>query len=246
MILAPQEIGGFGPPRIIKTGLGVHMDSSNKFKGKIGQVVEYKAVAWLMLQGFEVFKNVAYHGPVDILTLDPRDGAINLIDVKKVVDASRSRIRISNPSTNDRQKALEVKLLFYDEKSDFFAWTIEDIYTRLGKIKKESHVPLPQVILGKDFASQSEACRYHEVHPGTVRAWRLAHPEGTLEQAISHAVEKSKMVRVNGVRYANKRTACERLGLNLGSVEYWHYEHKMSFEDAVNLLLQKKGVEDNG
>ena len=217
------------------------MDSSSKFKGKIGQVVEYKAVAWLMLQGFEVFKNVAYHGPVDILTLNPQDGSINLIDVKKVVDASRTRVRVSHPHTSEIQKALNVKILYYDEKDDFFAWTTAEIYDRLGKAKKERPAILPQVILGKNFANQSEACRHFEVNPSTVRMWRLANPEGTLEQAISHAMEKSKAVRVNGVRYANKRTACERLGLNLGSVEYWNYDRGFSFEEAVNQLLLKKG-----
>lgn len=51
----------------------------DKHKGAIAEIV---ASSWLLEQGYEVFKNVSQHGPVDLITLDPNSGDIKLYDVK--------------------------------------------------------------------------------------------------------------------------------------------------------------------
>lgn len=58
-----------------------------------GAHAELRASAWLLSQGYEVFRNVSQHGPVDIIALNPKTLAFILIDVKTrykyQTDASR-------------------------------------------------------------------------------------------------------------------------------------------------------------
>lgn len=216
------------------------LESNNQCKGKIGQVVEYKAIAWLLLQGYEVFKNVTYHGPVDLIALDPETKAIKLVDVKKVVDGSRKTTKVSHPKISDVQRSLGVAPLFYDEKNNFFAWTTKEIYDRLGKEKKSPVVVQPQIVLGHEFSSFAEMCRHFEVHPPSLRTWRTQNPEASIEEAISWAQTHRKIVHVNGQTYSNKREACKALGIELRTVEYWTYDKGLTFEAAVNAILLKK------
>lgn len=46
-----------------------------------GAFSEHIAVAWLLEQGFEVFRNVSQHGEVDLLALDS-EGNVSKVDVK--------------------------------------------------------------------------------------------------------------------------------------------------------------------
>ena len=45
-----------------------------------GAVAELKATAWLLQQGYEVFRNVSPYGPYDIIAI--KDDIIEKIDVK--------------------------------------------------------------------------------------------------------------------------------------------------------------------
>lgn len=47
-----------------------------------GAFSELKASAWLLNQGYEVFRNVSPHGAVDIIAMNPETNEITLIDVK--------------------------------------------------------------------------------------------------------------------------------------------------------------------
>lgn len=47
-----------------------------------GAMSELKASAWLLSQGYEVFRNVSQHGPVDLIALDLETLETKFIDVK--------------------------------------------------------------------------------------------------------------------------------------------------------------------
>ena len=46
----------------------------------IGTNTELKAAAWLLEQGYEVFRNVSSHGEIDLVAI--KDGIVRKIDVK--------------------------------------------------------------------------------------------------------------------------------------------------------------------
>ncbi len=77
-----------------------------------GALAEYKAMAWLLEQGYEVFKNISPEGPFDMVALGP-EGPI-FIDVKDI--ASRSK-HARSPSlkfspTASKYEGLNRKLLY--------------------------------------------------------------------------------------------------------------------------------------
>lgn len=213
-------------------------DETNK--GRIGEIVEYKAVAWLLLQGLEVYKNVTYHGPVDIITLDRATGDVRKIDVKKVVDAARRSIKVNHPTKKPLQEKLGVVFLYYDERHDFFAWSTEEIYANMGKQKLERISRVPPVVFDEEFESISAAAKYYGVKERTAREWLRRNPTATVEQAISHALANTKAVIVDDVKYSCKKEACERLDVDLRLVEYWHYEKKMTFEEAIHEVKRRQ------
>lgn len=208
-------------------------------KGKIGEIVEYKAVAWLLLQGLEVYKNVTYHGPADIITLDRTTGHVRKIDVKKVVDATRRSTKVSHPKKTPQQVDLEVVFLYYDEKHDFFAWSTDEIYANMGKRKIERVIE-PQVVFNQDFSSLAAAAKHFGVKEKTVREWLRRNPTSTLEQAVSYARDNTKAVTVDGIKYSCKKEACEKLNADLRLVEYWHYEKKKPFEEAIHEVKRRQ------
>jgi Holliday junction resolvase-like predicted endonuclease len=213
--------------------------SDEKCKGKIGEVVEYKAVAWLLLQGLEVYKNVTYHGPIDIITLDLTDGVIRKVDVKKVVDGSRRSTKVSHPAKKPLQEELGVVFLYYDEKQDFFAWSTEEIYKNMGK-QKLQRVIQPCITFDRQFPSITAAAKHFGVKERTVLEWMRRNPTETVESAIQYAQQNTKAVCVDGIKYSSKKEACEAIGVSLRVVEYWHYEKHKSFEEAVH-EVQRRG-----
>lgn len=46
-----------------------------------GSLAELQAAAWLLQQGFEVFRNVSQHGGHDLAVYDPSSGKTELVDV---------------------------------------------------------------------------------------------------------------------------------------------------------------------
>lgn len=55
------------------------MNVPRKHKGALS---ELRASAWLLEQGYEVFRNVSAHGPIDIIARHPETGELLLLDVK--------------------------------------------------------------------------------------------------------------------------------------------------------------------
>ena len=82
------------------------MEQENLTQGRLGAHNELIAATWLLRQGYEVFRNVAPVGPVDIVGI--KDGKIELFDVKT---AYRSGDRIIRAKFSPEQKALGVKCI---------------------------------------------------------------------------------------------------------------------------------------
>lgn len=84
------------------------MHLSKKHKGAHSELI---AVTWLLSEGYEVFRNVSSHGPIDIIAF--RDGETLLLDVK-----SRAYMHgdgaAKPPRITPEQSVLGVKLLLVD------------------------------------------------------------------------------------------------------------------------------------
>jgi len=70
-----------------------------------GALAELKASSWLLSKGFEVFRNVSPHGPVDIVALNPKTKETILIDVK------------TTPSTEQKKERGGIRILSFDPLS---------------------------------------------------------------------------------------------------------------------------------
>lgn len=214
------------------------IETSNQNKSRIGDIVEYKAVAWLLSQGNEVFKNTARTGPVDMIILPPDSVQCVFVDVKKVVDGQRRDEAVYDPARTEVQTRLNVQFLYYNEKHDVFAWTIPEIYDSLGREKRERVIETVNID-DTTFTSIAAACKHYGCKERTVREWMKRHPGGTVPDAISHALARSKGVVVNGVQYDNKKQVYETLGISQHKVEYWHYNKHLSYEDAINIVIER-------
>jgi Holliday junction resolvase-like predicted endonuclease len=74
----------------------------------IGARNEMLATVWLLNQGYQVFRNVSAHGPIDIIGL--KNGKFEHFDVKMAY-THKSRQAASRPRIKQEQKELNVKIL---------------------------------------------------------------------------------------------------------------------------------------
>lgn len=74
----------------------------------IGARNEMLATVWLLNQGYQVFRNVAAHGPIDIIGL--KDGNFEYFDVKMAY-AHKHKHAATRPRLKPEQKQLNVKIL---------------------------------------------------------------------------------------------------------------------------------------
>ena len=93
---------------------------------KKGDIIEIKALSFLLDNGFEVFRNESSVGPVDIVALDIKKNEVILIDVKtsgisKSIDGSH-KVSFSTKPKTEIQKDLSVQFLFYDKIGNTFTW----------------------------------------------------------------------------------------------------------------------------
>tara|TARA_R100000234_G_C4987993_1_gene174197 strand:+ start:543 stop:839 length:297 start_codon:yes stop_codon:yes gene_type:complete len=79
-----------------------------------GDLAEFYAVTWLWDQGYEVFKNAASQGPIDIIAF--KNGKTFLIDVKTI------KISGSGAKRTKLQKELGVILISFDRQTRKLAW----------------------------------------------------------------------------------------------------------------------------
>lgn len=80
---------------------------SKTLRHHVGAISEQLACVWLSQRGFEVFRNVSAHGPVDIIALDPRTGDTLKFDVKTRRSTQGSKL------TSEQQR-LGVQLLYVE------------------------------------------------------------------------------------------------------------------------------------
>lgn len=76
-----------------------------RFNKHSGAKSELIACAWLLSEGYEVFRNVSQHGPVDIIAM--KNGVTYFFDVKTATDPS-SRTRLSSAKLVPEVKPLYV------------------------------------------------------------------------------------------------------------------------------------------
>ena len=209
--------------------------------GRIGDIVELKAQAWLLEQGYEVFRNVSAKGPADLIYL--HEGVFVAVDVKKVTDAKRNIQKIFNPSKNERQIELDVQFLYYDEVSDNFFWSIDDI-RKSRNTEKKVRVIESFTVKANTFPSLTAAARHYGVNPCTLREYMKRYPNTTSDEAIKHlsSAPKKNGTFSNGIVYTSKRNACEIANVSIGTFEYWHYDVGLEFEEAINKA--KKDISD--
>lgn len=78
-------------------------------KGYFG---EQLAMAWLLKNGYWVFKNLAPQGPVDCVAIDQTTHEVILVDVKVLSHHRGGQTR--SKILNDKQKQMNVKILYVD------------------------------------------------------------------------------------------------------------------------------------
>tara|TARA_R100000808_G_C2018159_1_gene67625 strand:+ start:114 stop:446 length:333 start_codon:yes stop_codon:yes gene_type:complete len=100
------------------------MENNTKLAAKkVGDLLELKAVCWLLEQGYEVFRNDCSTGPIDIIALNLETNEILKIDVKTVQIRSDGK-RACFPKLRDNQVNLGIKLLGFNEKTN--TWILID------------------------------------------------------------------------------------------------------------------------
>jgi Holliday junction resolvase-like predicted endonuclease len=106
--------------------------------GRIGALSELRAQAWLMEQGYEVFKNIKPSGPADLIAWDIKSNTILKIDVKTVriyikKDGSKNYnfSSLGNVYLESKNKrAIEgIHYLGYCEEENRFLWFSDSIRT---------------------------------------------------------------------------------------------------------------------
>ncbi len=77
-----------------------------------GYFAEQLASAWLIKQGYWVFKNISQHGAVDCVAINQKTHEIILIDVKVISKTRKGSTR--SKILTEKQRAMGVKLLYVD------------------------------------------------------------------------------------------------------------------------------------
>ncbi|MDE2097316.1 MAG: hypothetical protein KGL39_08745 [Patescibacteria group bacterium] len=80
---------------------------------KKGDIAEYKAILWLLEQGYAVFKNVECTGDTDLVAI--KDGEFLRIDVK-TVPTKNGELLFRVPKSEE-QRAKGIKLLWVFENT---------------------------------------------------------------------------------------------------------------------------------
>jgi len=96
---------------------------------KVGDLLELKAVCWLLEQGYEVFRNDCCTGPIDIIALNKETNEILKIDVKTTF-LNTNGTRVNLPKLNQLQVKLGVKILTLNKKTN--DWMLVD-----GKLESQ-------------------------------------------------------------------------------------------------------------
>ena len=90
---------------------------------RIGDIAEMKACAWLMEQGYDVFRNVSSVGPADLMVWDLDTLKVFPVDVKNTTKQIKVDGSITYTVKRQGQKA-GVEYLHYCSEDDTFHWNL--------------------------------------------------------------------------------------------------------------------------
>ncbi len=85
-----------------------------------GYLGEQLAMAWLLKNGYWVFKNLAPQGPVDCVAINQTTNETILIDVKVLSHHRGGQTR--SKILNDKQKQMGVRILYVDIENFECRW----------------------------------------------------------------------------------------------------------------------------
>lgn len=105
----------------------------SKHKGSHNELI---AAAWLLQQGFEVFRNVSAHGEIDLVVFKHLDGMFRPIDVTSLSlyqTSEGEKINIPYQKINNCRE-LGGRVVFVDAKNKCF-WD-DDIVAQFGDLDK--------------------------------------------------------------------------------------------------------------
>ncbi len=99
------------------------MEINKKHKGALAELT---AISWLLKQGYEVYRNVSYHGICDIVA--SKGGELLKIDVKTANNYLRTGKFYVSQTASDEQVAHGVKVLgvLFHEGYETCVWAPEE------------------------------------------------------------------------------------------------------------------------
>jgi hypothetical protein len=80
---------------------------------RMGAVIELEAAGWLLRQGYEVFMNVGFQGPADLIAWKSGDAPI-FVDVKH-----RDSGNFAGVMAHESDTGFQVRLLYHDDIAGF-------------------------------------------------------------------------------------------------------------------------------
>lgn len=86
-----------------------------------GAFSEHMAICWLLNAGYEVFRNISQHGPVDLIARDPGSGDLTQIDVKTASVYLKQDGTLSYHS-NGPSAVPGIRVLLYVKDENRFIW----------------------------------------------------------------------------------------------------------------------------
>jgi hypothetical protein len=142
------------------SGSAILLRNNNEIHQKHrGAYSELVAATWLLARGYEVFRNVSSHGPVDLIAM--RDGEMFKIDVKTC-----ERFPKSIPQLTTEQHALGVKLLaVYADGNCELVTSIPRPVLSLGSIAcRECVKKFTPKVRRQVFCSKQCSTTWHKMH----------------------------------------------------------------------------------
>lgn len=96
---------------------------------KLGDYHELQACAWLMEQGYEVFRNVSSTGPIDIVAIKGSEvRRSNVRTATLVVELGSKHLQ---PSTSGLRKMRAAGIERLNAYKGHFSWTISELQEKL-------------------------------------------------------------------------------------------------------------------
>lgn len=99
---------------------------------------ELRATSYLLENGYEVFRNVSYYGPVDIVAYDTKRKDMLLIDVKSAIKSKHGYLSYGRLSKQQEELGVCILLVFEDGTTGFE----RDLVLTTTSVKTRNGMPL--------------------------------------------------------------------------------------------------------